>query len=155
MQFELNKNIIMTGMKPETSEAIRQWLTILNPAFAEAERMGRWTSNIPRTLKFYEDIPTGLICPRGAVVMLYNICLQHGEQINPVDKRLELGPIDFTFNGTLRPYQQDIVAGVLGQAHGTLSAPTGSGKTCMGLSIIAHCKQPALIICHTKELQNQ
>ncbi len=38
---------------------------------------------------------------------------------------------------------------------GTLSAPTGSGKTIMALYIIAQRKQPALIVVHTKELLNQ
>jgi len=38
---------------------------------------------------------------------------------------------------------------------GTLSAPTGSGKTVMALKIIAERRQPALVICHTRELLNQ
>ncbi len=38
---------------------------------------------------------------------------------------------------------------------GTLSAPTGSGKTVMGLYLIAHRRQPTLIIVHTKDLALQ
>jgi superfamily II DNA or RNA helicase len=75
--------------------------------------------------------------------------------IELVDNRLELDPVDFDFYGTLRPLQADAVADVLKRDQGTLAAPTGSGKTCMGLFIIAQRKQPALIIVHTKELVNQ
>jgi hypothetical protein len=39
MQFELKNKVTLSGMKPETAKAIRQQLTIPNPAFAEAERM--------------------------------------------------------------------------------------------------------------------
>ena len=155
IQFELKNKVTLTGMSSETTKAIRQHLTIQNPAYAKAVHMGKWPGNIPRTLKFYEDTPAGLICPRGATVELYMICDDYGEQIQVVNKRLQLDPIDFTFIGTLRQYQQDVVAGVLERDHGTLSAATGSGKTCMGLNIIAQRKQRALIICHTKELQNQ
>jgi superfamily II DNA or RNA helicase len=38
---------------------------------------------------------------------------------------------------------------------GTLSAPTGSGKTVMALHLIAARRQPALIVVHTKELLAQ
>jgi superfamily II DNA or RNA helicase len=155
MHFGLKNKAILTGMSSETTNAIRQQFTISNPAYGEAERMGRYTGGIPRHLKFYEDTPTGLICPRGAVFQLYMICDDYGEQIQVVNKRLELNPVDFTFIGTLRQYQQNAISSVLEQDHGTLSAATGSGKTCMGLNIIAQRKQPALIICHTKELQNQ
>jgi superfamily II DNA or RNA helicase len=156
MEFELKHKVILQGMKLDTVNAIRQRLTMPNPAYAEADRMGRFTGGITETLAFYDDLPwRGLSCPRGAAGQLYNICLQHGEQIQVEDNRLELDPVDFNFQGTLRPYQQGVVTGVLERDHGTLSAPTGAGKTTMGLSIVAERKQPALIICHIKELLNQ
>jgi superfamily II DNA or RNA helicase len=38
---------------------------------------------------------------------------------------------------------------------GTLSAPTGSGKTIMGLYLIAKRRQPTVVIVHTKDLAHQ
>jgi superfamily II DNA or RNA helicase len=38
---------------------------------------------------------------------------------------------------------------------GTLSAPTGSGKTVMGLALIAQRRQPTVIVVHTKDLAFQ
>jgi superfamily II DNA or RNA helicase len=155
MQFQIKNMVTLTGMKPETAKAIKHRLTIYNPAFDRAEKMGRWTGNISRTLKFYKETPAGIECPRGEAYQLRDICEHYGEQIHLVKNFLKLAPIDFTFNGTLRPYQQDNVTGVLKWGQGTLIAPTGSGKTCMGLNIIAQRNQPALIIVHTKELVNQ
>jgi superfamily II DNA or RNA helicase len=155
MKFILKNKAILQGLKPDTAHAIRQRLTVPNPAHTDAEKMGRWTGNIDQELTFYQDTPDGLACPRGAAAKLYMLCQQHCEAIEVADNRLELDPVEFTFNGTLRPYQQDVVTGVLERDHGTLSAPTGSGKTCMGLFIIAQRKQPVLIVVHTKELLNQ
>ena len=155
MQFILNNRAIMTGIKPETGRHVRNLFTIENPKFVEAEKMGRYTGDLEPELRFFNVVSGGLSCPRGAAGRLYDICTQHGEQITVMDERLELTPVDFAYNGTLRPYQSDVVNDVLKRDHGTLSAPTGSGKTTMGLFIIAQRKQPALIIVHTRELVNQ
>jgi superfamily II DNA or RNA helicase len=155
MEFILNNRAIMTGIKPETERHIRNLFTIENPKFTEAEKMGRYTGDLEPVLRFYDIIPGGLSCPRGAAGRLYDICTRHGEQITIMDDRLELTPVDFQFHGSLRPLQEQAVIDVLKRDHGTLSAPTGSGKTCMGLFIIAQRKQPALIVVHTRELVNQ
>jgi superfamily II DNA or RNA helicase len=155
MEFILNNRAIMTGIKPETGRHIRNLFTIENPKFTEAEKMGRYTGDLEPELRFYDIIPGGLSCPRGAAGRLYDIYTQHGEQVTIMDDRLELTPVDFQFHGSLRPLQEQAVKDVLQKQHGTLSAPTGSGKTTMGLFIIAQRKQPALIVVHTRELVNQ
>jgi superfamily II DNA or RNA helicase len=38
---------------------------------------------------------------------------------------------------------------------GTLSSPTGSGKTVMALALVARRRQPAIIVVHTKDLASQ
>jgi superfamily II DNA or RNA helicase len=155
MEFILNSKAILEGLKPDTRRHIQRFFTFENPAYAEAVKQGRWIGNTPRHLQFFDDTPAGLACPRGAAARLHGICTQHGEQITIVDERLSLDPVNFQFKGTLRPLQAQAVTGVLRKDHGTLSAPTGSGKTCMGLYIVAQRKQTALIVCHTRELLDQ
>ena len=98
MEFALSNRAILTGINPETQRHIRNLFTIENPKFVDAEKMGRWTGDLEPELRFYETASNALACPRGAAVQLYNICLQHGEQIQAVDNRLELEPVEFTFN---------------------------------------------------------
>jgi len=62
---------------------------------------------------------------------------------------------DLTFSGSLKRFQAAAVKKMLTKEFGTLSAPTGSGKTVMALCMIAARRQPALIIVHTKELAFQ
>ncbi|CCK82412.1 predicted helicase, DEAD/H [Desulfobacula toluolica Tol2] len=155
MEFELKNKLYLSGMKPETRREIRAKLTMPNPKFQEAEKMGRATWDLERQLKFYQDDEDTLICPRGAARQIYMLCQRHGEDIHIIDDRRTLKPVDFTFYGSLRPLQQPAVENVLSKDFGLLEAGTGAGKTVMGLYLIADRKQPALIVVHTKELLNQ
>lgn len=80
---------------------------------------------------------------------------EHGLEIHIEDRRRKLPDASFQFRGELKGFQQEAVAVMLKRDFGTLSAPTGSGKTIMALAIIAHRQQPALIIVHTRELAQQ
>lgn len=130
-------------------------LTIENPKWVENERQGRWNGDTPRFLRLYQRTQTGLILPRGLLSQLKGMCNRSGINYTLEDRRLALPSIALGFTGTLRPFQQESVKAMLKCDFGTLSAPTGSGKTVMALALIAERKQPALIVVHTKELLNQ
>ena len=152
MRFELKDKLYLAGLKPETRSAIREMLTMDNPKYQDAQKMSRYTKNIDRELKFYEETRTGLTCPRGAVAAIYNLCRSHDETIEVIDSRLSLDPVSFDFHGDLRPLQVPAVESCLSKSFGLLESPTGSGKTAMALYMITQRKQPALIVVHTKEL---
>lgn len=155
MDFELKHNLSLSGMKRQTRKAIRNMLTMDNPKYHEIEKMGRYIRNIEPELKFYEETEDALICPRGAAIQIYMLCRDHGEDINVIDNRRILDPVDFTFHETLRPLQKPAVESCLKRNFGLLEAPTGSGKTAMALYMVADRRQPALIVVHTRELLNQ
>lgn len=155
MYFILNSKTILADLAPATRQAVKQYLTMPNPKYAEAVEAGRYTGGLDRELEFFEEHTDGLICPRGCAGKLYGLCDQRGETIRVIDERRTLAPVSFTFAGELRPLQTQAVDGVLAHDHGLLESPTGAGKTVMALSIIAERKQPALVVVHTKELLNQ
>jgi len=134
---------------------IKDRLTIYNPVFEENKRMGRWNGDTPRFLQYYEETPSGLIIPRGFQPQLMGILRRFGQRVEIQDRRRVLPEVDFQFRGQLRLFQQEAVKAALTRDEGTISAPTGSGKTVIALYLIAQRKQPALIIVHTKELLNQ
>lgn len=155
MIFTLHRKVILTLLAPETQKAIKAYLTMENPKYIEAKKMGRNINNIPMELTFYQEESNGLHCPRGCADTLYRLCKKMGEDPRVFDFRRTLAPVDFTFAGELRPLQRRAVGGVLGRAVGLLEAGTGAGKTVMGLYLIAERQQPALVMVHTKELLNQ
>jgi len=155
MFFTLNCKTILSDLDPATMQAVKKYLTMPNPKYADAQKMGRSTHNIDRELKFYEEHPEGLTCPRGCAAKLYRLCERMGESLQVVDNRRTLDPVDFTFAGELRPLQRQAVDGVLSRDSGLLEAGTGAGKTVMALYLIAERGQPTLVVVHTKELLNQ
>jgi superfamily II DNA or RNA helicase len=134
---------------------IKKRLTIENPLFLENVRMNRWNGKTPEYLRFYDRSSSGLIVPRGLLFQVMSLCRQHGLSFSIRDHRRLLPLVDFSFNAQLRAFQTEAVDVVLKRDFGTLTAPTGSGKTVMALSIVAERRQPALIVVHTKELLEQ
>jgi len=155
MDFTLNSKAVLTNLTPGVQQAVKKYLTMPNPKYAEAQKMNRTTRGIDRELRFYQEITDGLVCPRGCARQLYSLCQNHGEDIQIIDQRRSLDPVEFTFAGELRPLQTQAVDGVSSRDSGLLEAGTGAGKTVMGLHIIAERKQPALIIVHTRNLLDQ
>ena len=155
MKFILNNQLILEDFEIDTGQLIQQKLTLKNPKFYEAQKMGRYTRGIDPVLFFFEAEDNRLTCPRGAATQIYNICRTQNETIEFMDARHTLKPVDFIFKGQLKPLQEQAVKSCLKKDFGLLESPTGSGKTTMALYMIAQRMQPALIVVHTKELLNQ
>ncbi len=155
MEITIKNKLFLQDIPESLAKTIKGRLTFANPKYLENERMGRWNGEIPEYLKFYEREGNSLIVPRGYIRQLINLCRQNNVRFQLNDKRRTLPEVSFSFNGQLRPFQEEAVEAMFAKDFGTLNAPTGSGKTVMALSLIAQRKQPALIVVHTKELLNQ
>jgi superfamily II DNA or RNA helicase len=152
----ITHNLRLQGVPPPLRQALVEKFEFPNPKWLENERMGRWNRGTPRVLKFYAKAGAdGLWIPRGYLRQLVLMCRRMGIEHRIDDRRRSLPPVDFTFRGELRPFQKTAVEQMLARDFGTLSSPTGSGKTVMALSMVARRRQPALIIVHTKELAAQ
>jgi superfamily II DNA or RNA helicase len=156
LTITIKENLRLTDVPPQLMEGLVEKLEFVNPKWLENERMGRWNRDTPQSLKFYDRVGrNGLWIPRGYIRHLINACRRQGVEFRIDDQRRRLEPIDFTFQGRLKPFQQIAVDKMLAKDFGTLSSATGSGKTVMALYMIAKRKQPALIIVHSKELAAQ
>ena len=152
----IRNNLRLSGVSSEFREALIEKLTLPNPKYIENARLGRWNWKTPKELKFYDKVGSdGLWIPRGYIRQLVDCCKQNGIPNKIVDQRRTLPPVSFTFLGRLKPFQHKAVRVMLSKEFGTLSAPTGSGKTVMALHMIAQRKQPALIVVHVKDLAFQ
>jgi len=155
LKITLSKDLKLSDL-PQTlkSELIRK-LTIPNPKWLENARMGRWNRNVPKQLRFFNRYKDTLWIPRGYLRQLIMMCRHYNIPYQMEDFRRTLPSVNFPFQGELKSFQKEAVEKMLARDFGTLNSPTGSGKTVMGLFMIAHRQQPALVVVHTKDLANQ
>ncbi len=152
----IGKDIRLEEIPDPLDRLLSNQLEIPNPKWLENERMGRWNWETPKTLCFYTRTSGGgLILPRGTMGHLIRCCKKDGIAYRIHDHRQSLPLLDFTFTGLLKPFQKAAVEALRPKHFGTLSAPTGSGKTVMAMALIAGRRQPALIIVHTQDLADQ
>ena len=155
MKINLTNRLVLQNVSLNLLTELKDQLSFSNPRWEENEKRGYWNGETPRVLKFYETGNDNISVPRGFIRHLLSLCKRHGVQYRIEDRRRTLPEVDFQFQGTLRPFQGKAVEDILSRDFGTLSSPTGSGKTVMALYLIAKRKQPTLIVVHTKELLNQ
>ena len=156
MNLVLSNTLKLSDIPAELYTDLNQTLQFSNPKWLENQRLGRWNRGVPKTLKFFKRIKGGsLVIPRGYMRQLVLLSRKHEITLEIDDKRRLLPEIPFVFQGNLKPYQVEAVDIMSAKDFGTLSAPTGSGKTVMALSLIALRRQPTLIIVHTKDLAYQ
>lgn len=113
---------------PLLHQLIRE-LTVPNPRYENALRLGRPAWNIPRTIMLYEIKGNALTLPRG---MAEEVWRQRPAGTVSKDRTLRGEPCAFEKAGfTLRDYQKQAVDAALAckWCQGVLVAPCGAGKT--------------------------
>ncbi len=108
-----------------------------------------------RYFKSLDDQGDNLVFPRGFIGKLIRYCREQNIDYFLEDKRVKLEQVEYNFSASLHPYQQVAVDITDKKDFGVIVSPPGSGKTIMGLAIVAVKQQPALIIVHRKQLFDQ
>lgn len=155
MKITIKNKLLLSDIPEPFSKILCKELTLSNPKYLENRIHGRWNGETPRWLYFYKKENNSLILPRGFIDRLTSLCKEYNVGFSITDKTRSFLEINFNFVGELRDFQNPAADDMLDFDVGTLSAPTGSGKTIIALYLIAQSKQPALIIVHTTELLNQ
>ena len=134
---------------------LKEELNFINTEFIIKKKIGKNTFGMDRYFKFIEETEKEVVIPRGFVGRLLRYCTGNKIEFDFKDERRKLKEIPFSFDTILRGYQQPVIDNVSKKDLGIIVAPPGSGKTIMGLYIIAQKKQPALIITHRKQIAEQ
>lgn len=153
MLIKISNDLTLEGISTDLLDAIKESLVLLNPEYVNAMKYRGRAWKIAKYIKMYSADRQGrLHCPRGFGLELHQLLKASDEEIIYEDNRRELEPVEFTFKGKLRDYQEEALESFSNCSQGVLEAGTGAGKTVVALAIIAQRKQPTLVIVHTKEL---
>jgi len=153
-------HIQTAGLQPEIVEELKVRLTFKNPAYKEAlgrmRAMGRrGLPRLPEWIRGWETAGGCLIVPRGCTADIVKFLEGRQVALKTANLTRGLSPVEFAFQGVLKPAQAQAVGAALARRFGTIESPTGSGKTVMGLYLIAQRRQPALVVVHTVTLMKQ
>ena len=119
------------------------------------KRLGKSVYKVQKFFKLLEEDGDEILLPRGFLSQLDSFLDANKISYKLKDQRPQITEVKFTSNIKLLPAQQPIVAKALETDSGVIVAPSGSGKTIIGLEIIAQRKLPALILVHRKQLLDQ
>ena len=134
---------------------LKEELNFLNMEFLVKKKIGKNTFGTERYFKLVEETENEVIIPRGFIGKIIRFCRENKIEYDFKDERRKLKEVSFLFNAQLLGHQQIVINAIEKKDLGIIVAPPGSGKTIVGLKIIADKKQPALIITHRKQIDRK
>ena len=137
------------------SKELLSWCTknlrLRNPEYDKKLRMHFWIGKTPEWLYLYEVHGDKLVLPFGTLRNIIPMIDVNDIEMNfPVAER-----IDYGCKIPLYDYQEKAVEEVYWKHYGILQSAAGSGKTQMGIALIAKLGKRALWLTHTKDLLTQ
>jgi superfamily II DNA or RNA helicase len=134
---------------------LKEELNFTNTAFLIKKKIGKSTFGTERYFRLIEETEKEVVIPKGFAGRLLRFCRNTGINFSFEDQREKKASIHFDFQTELRDYQAPALEAAVKKDMGVIVAPPGSGKTIIGLKIIADKQQPALIVVHRKQLMDQ
>jgi superfamily II DNA or RNA helicase len=141
------KRSIITFLKDE--------LNITNSEYFIKKKSGKNTWGTKRYFNLIEDREFEVIIPRGFTGRLMKHLRSNQVDYQLDDLRKKKQNVFFQSNIHPLKHQYSAIEAAQKKDFGIIVAPPGSGKTIIGLKIIAEKLQPALIVVHRKQLADQ
>ena len=134
---------------------LREQLNFYNSDYLVKKNLGKSTFNTEKFFRLIEEATNEVMIPRGFSASLVQFCRKEKIPFKIIDKREKKDSIDFESSIELQDHQEIALEKIREKDFGVIVSPPGSGKTVIGLKIIAEKRQPALIIVHRKQLLDQ
>lgn len=156
MKICIDNNIEIFEPTSAVLDYCKNTLVLDNPDYKKLERLGKYTGKTPKTISLYERRGEYLLLPFGCLHDLWRLHPYHNDWATAEHlKAVENQRLSYPNNLTLFDYQKIALLAAIEKKNGVLVMPCGSGKTCVGLAIIAAKRCRALWLTHTGELLRQ
>jgi len=143
------------GLPSTLLNQIKRLAAFQNPEFYKKQKLRLSTALTPRVISCSEEFSHYLGIPRGCLAELQELLESIGIQSELVNECFPGKEIAVAFHGQLTSAQEKAVSALLLYDNGVLVAPSGSGKTVVGINMIAARKVNTLVIVHRRPLMEQ
>ena len=152
MEITVGRTVNISNPSNEVWAWCKKNLTIPNPEYTKKARMHLWLGNTPRNLTLYQRNGNILVLPFGVLRDIQPF-MTTNDIIQPCF--YEKNKVEYGCKVPLYDYQETAVEELLRAHYGILQSPAGSGKTQIGIALIARLGLKALWVTHTRDLLQQ
>ncbi len=144
-----------TGDSPAFFNEIKRLAAFQNPEFYKKQAMRLSTALTPRVIGCAEDLPKHIALPRGCQAPLEELTSALGVELALQDERTVGDVLEVEFCGVLSAEQSRASKALIAADTGIFVAPPGTGKTVLGIHLVAQRARSALILVHRTQLLDQ
>ena len=144
-----------SALTPALVSYLKEELNFLNSEYFTKRRLGISTYKVPKYFKLIEESGDTVSIPRGFLNRLTTFLTDHDIVHSLRFDHSSLDETSFKSCIAMTPLQTKTINAVLQHDQGVIVAPSGSGKTIIGLELVARRKRRALILVHRKQLLDQ
>lgn len=139
----------------EMAKLLKEATTHVNPDHAKKRAMGHWVGGTDSKIRTWREDASGFSLPRGVAPLVRRVAERLQIRLIWSDKRVSAPVAWGPFKVQLRPYQESGKDACVGVEQGIVKAPTGSGKTCIALSVLPELGQRSLVVVRDRNLLEQ
>jgi len=157
LSLVLNNQLILRrrDLNPEVIHFLREKLNFMNAEWLMKRRLGKSVYQVQKYFKLVEEVGDEIHLPRGFLNPFIAFLQERKVPHRLIDHRPTYEQETFSSTIQLRTPQAAVINQVLQHDQGVIVAPSGSGKTIIGLELIARRALPALILVHRKPILDQ
>src|SRR3972149_11612929 len=157
LSITLNNKLALdkSQLTPQIIDFLKDRLNFISTEYLTKKRLGKSVYQVEKYFKLIEEQGNRVFLPRGFLNQLKIFIDQNQIAFGIAADRPNPEPVKFSSNIKLFPEQSLVVEEAMQKDCGVIVAPSGSGKTIIGLSLVAQRSLPALILVHRKQLLDQ
>lgn len=143
------------NLHPILVHFLREKLNFFNAEYAVKKKLGISTYQTEKYFKLISEKGEFIYIPRGFISGLIEFCQEKEIPYVLNDERKLQPETTFKSKINLYDYKKATLDEIQDKDYGVIVAPPGSGKTIIGLELIAKKSQPTLILVHRTQLLDQ
>lgn len=157
LKVTVGQNITLqkTQLSGELVGFLKEQLNFLNTEYLTKKRLGMSLYQVQKYFRLIDESDITVSLPRGFLAKLLRFLYESDIKYEIAYAVPDLPDAKFKSTIQLKDVQRQIVEAAAQEKQGVIVAPPGSGKTMMGLSLIAKHQRPALVLVHRQQLMDQ